>query len=170
MTVLGRPSDDASAHAEQGAAAVETALVLPLVLMLVFGMLWGGILMFRSITISDAAREATRFGATLPVDTSTNDWLNAVVQRVVDSADGELDASHTDRSICVALVGHDGGGKWLDGAVTTGSSEPCFNDNRPADEARVQIRVARDGDLNAVIWQRTVTLQGQAVARYEVGP
>lgn len=134
--------------------------------MLVFGMLSGGILLFRSITLSDTAREATRYAATLPVESTTSDWLDAVVQRAVDSANGELDATHTDRSVCVALIGTSGSdGRWLDGTTTAGT---CFADGRPADESRVQVVVSRQGVFNAVFFSRTITLTGQAVARYEV--
>lgn len=156
----GRPED--------GAAAVEMALLLPILFTLLFGMLSGGILLFQSITLSDAAREATRFAATVPVDTTTADWLDAVVDRVVDSANGYLDTSDSDHSICVALVGTPEGGQWHDGAVVLGPKHPCISDGRPDDEARVQVEVSRGGRLNAVFVSQSVTLGGRAVARFEV--
>lgn len=156
---------------EHGAAAVEMALVLPLLVTLVFGMLFGGILVFRDITISDAAREATRFGATLDVDASSaspyHDWLDDVHTRAVDSTQGQVDPSVAGQDVCVALLE---AGSWhrKDGSGYA-LGMPCWPDSRPATEDRVQVSIQRESDWNAVFWSETLTLEGRAVAIYELG-
>ena len=50
---------------ERGAAAVEFALVLPLLLLLVFGGIEFGLLMFNKQVITNASREAARAGIVL---------------------------------------------------------------------------------------------------------
>ena len=55
---------------ERAAALVELAIVLPLVIALILGLFTGGMAYNRKITIVNAAREASRYGATLPVSKS----------------------------------------------------------------------------------------------------
>lgn len=154
---------------EGGAAAVEMALVLPLLVTLVFGMLFGGILVFRDITISDAAREATRFGATLDVDESSasphHDWLDQVYTRAVDSTQGQVDPTAAGQDVCVALRDDTG---WHRKDSSGYGSTGCWSDSRPADEDRVQVSIQRESDWNAVFWSETLTLEGRAVAIYEL--
>jgi Flp pilus assembly protein TadG len=45
---------------DRGAAAVETAIVLPLLLMVIFGLIDFGRMVNAQITVTEAAREATR--------------------------------------------------------------------------------------------------------------
>jgi Flp pilus assembly protein TadG len=48
-------------RSERGAAAVEFALVMPLLLLLVFGIVEFGLIMNRQITVTHAAREGARY-------------------------------------------------------------------------------------------------------------
>lgn len=148
------------------------ALLLPLLVTLIFGMLFGGILVFRNITISDAAREATRYGATLD-DDPISTWGDQIYDRALEASHGHVDPSLAGHSVCVALYRYDeatSSGTWYrkDGPSSTGSTE-CFSDSRGADEERVQVLIERESEWNAVFWARTLTLEGRAVARYELG-
>lgn len=49
-------------HSEQGASAVEFALVLPILLLLTFGIIEFGILLFDKAVITNASREGARLG------------------------------------------------------------------------------------------------------------
>jgi Flp pilus assembly protein TadG len=68
-----------------GAAAVEFALLLPLFFMLVFGMISAGIALSRQISLTQAAREASRYGATLSFPGAgggVDAWLGQVAAAV----------------------------------------------------------------------------------------
>ncbi len=160
---------------ERGASLVEFALVLPLILMLVLGLVSAGIAYNEKITLTHAAREAARFAATYPVSNaaSLEAWLADVETRVVDDAAGSLDAGTPGLSICVAYVYPDGSGandtskRRLNGVDGVGS---CFADGRPDAERRVQIEVGRDTELEALLFSTTIGLESQAVSRFEAGP
>ena len=88
-------------HGDRGAAAVEFALVAPLVLMLLFGMITGGMSYSDHLSITNAVREGARFGAA--IDYTSPSWATSVrtrVQQVYFNAADTL----TDQQVCVALV------------------------------------------------------------------
>lgn len=157
---------------DSGAALVEFALVLPLLMMIVLGMVSAGIGYNRKISMTHAAREAARYGATLSVAVpgTLDAWLADVYQRVIDESTGTLGAGTPGLSICVAYV-HDGGsGEDQTKSLTTGSGYSlgtrCFDDGaRP--ERRVQVSVVRDHEFNALFFTRTLSIGSDAVARYE---
>lgn len=67
---------------ESGAAAVEFALVLPLVVMLLFGMISTGLVYNDKLSIANAAREGARIGSALDYSASPSNWITSVQQRV----------------------------------------------------------------------------------------
>lgn len=73
---------DDPAHDERGAAAVELALVLPVLVLLVFGIVQFGILFNRQQAIHAAAREGARLASLPQTDT------NEIDQRVTDALTG----------------------------------------------------------------------------------
>ena len=165
---------------ENGAALVEFAIVLPLLLILVFGIISWGLIFNDKLSLTDGAREAGRFGATLPVTNfaSSGDpmqqWLDAIASRAEADATGSLDAGVPNRTICVAYV-HPNGAVGIDktrqrlesGGSITYSNDSCFDDGRPADERRVQVRVERDTDIEAIFFSMTITLTAVSVTRFE---
>jgi len=168
---LGSVTDD-----EQGAQLVEFALILPVLLVLLLGIITGGIAFSRSISVDNAARESARYGATLPVDGDMNAWLNDVADVAIGSATGDLDNGEQGRQVCVAYVYPDGSDAAdqttrLDidtaGNRTVTSGSPCFSDGRPGDERRIQVQLQRESDLILVFWGRTLSLAGESTARYE---
>lgn len=56
---------------EKGAAVVEFAVVLPLLLMIVFGIIEFGLLIYNKAMITNASREAARAGIVYSTDPST---------------------------------------------------------------------------------------------------
>ena len=90
---------------ERGAVAVEFALVLPILAMLMMGIVTFGLAYNDHLALTNAIREASRFGATTLNDSN---WDDAVVDRAQEVymngtrnlADGE---------ICVQLLEHTGG-------------------------------------------------------------
>ena len=91
-------------HRDQwGTAAVEFALVVPILLMLLLGIITFGIAYSQSVALNNTAREGARFGAT---SANTTAWAGDVEQRVKDLY---FDASHdfgnqSGDEICTALV------------------------------------------------------------------
>lgn len=165
---------------ERGAALVEFAILLPLFVTLIFGMVTIGIAFERQLGVTHAARESGRHGATLPVSNFAGSaspidaWLDAVATRSVADAGGSLDPGTPGLFICVAFVHPDGTTaadstrrRVEDPLGALYADEACFSDGRPDAERRVQVQVGRDSDLNAVLFNWTVALRSEAVARYE---
>ena len=84
---------------DSGAAAVEFALVLPILLLLVFGIVDFGRLYFTQITLTDAAREGARVLALEGAAgsgysaTQASDDAEARVQDAVSGVDGAVNVS-----------------------------------------------------------------------------
>jgi hypothetical protein len=156
---------ESGAH-ETGAAMVELAFVFALLVMLLVGTVTAAIAFGRNNSIENAAREASRYAATLPMNAS---WFTDVRDVARNAAMGELDSSVPGQYICVAH--YDGGGGWSrltdTGGVPSGGSVECFPDGLPADQPRVQIVTSRETNINVAIFSLDVTLTGEASARYE---
>jgi Flp pilus assembly protein TadG len=150
---------------DRGASLVEMALVLPLLLMLLLGIVSAGVAYNHQLALTHAAREAARYGATLPIAGSPDVWLDAVHDRAVEAATGSL-TSAPGLYICVAFVGTpDGTSRSINNGATESSS--CFTESPPRTEGRVQVRVGRDVDFNALVFQTTLTIGSEAVNRFE---
>lgn len=159
---------------DTGASMVELALVLVLLMMLLVGTVSAAMAFGRGNSIQNAAREASRFGATYPAPDDNPDvdnwgeWLGEVRDVARAAASGDLDASVPGSFICVAHL--DGASteslEDAGGTVTQPDTE-CFSDGRPADEPRVQVVVQRDTEFQAIVFSTDVTLSADASARYE---
>ena len=163
-------SHQSASAGERGAVLIEAALISVLLLALLLGTVTAGIAYGRWNSLQGAAREASRFGATLPVPAGGVDvWLSQVRDVGKAAAIGDLDSAVPGQYICVALLGPPGTPRGLveaAGATTYNSSE-CFSDGRPADESRVQVIVRRDTDLQAMFFSVNINLSGRAAARFE---
>jgi Flp pilus assembly protein TadG len=87
MSMLGRTRN------EDGAAAVEMALVLPILLLLVFGIIEFGFIFNRYISVTHAAREGVRLLA-LGVDADT------AIEKAEAATGDVVDASVSDKITC----------------------------------------------------------------------
>jgi hypothetical protein len=154
-------------EASRGAALIEMALVLPLLLMLLVGTVTAAITYGRANSIQNAAREASRFGATLPgpIDAA---WLGTVRDVARAAASGDLDAAVGGQYICVAYVDGTGNTRLTDtGGVEASAASECFADGRPAGEPRIQVVTSRLSPIQVVFFSLDVDLQAEAAARYE---
>jgi len=86
---------------DRGASAVEFALVMPLLLMILFGLITTGLAFSDHLSATNATREASRYGAAS--DVSSAGWATSVKDRLkqVYFNAGE---TVTDDQICVKLV------------------------------------------------------------------
>lgn len=162
---------------ERGASLVEFALVLPVFFMLLLGMFTGGVAYNRKMVMTQATREAARYGATLPLASypTTDAWLDAVAAVAVASAENELGSSVPGHTLCVAYVFQPGSPvsttrrrHQVGTLLLTRDGGTCFADGRPPSEARVQVVAERASTLEALVFAHNLTLRSQAVARYEV--
>src|SRR4051794_37175562 len=89
-------------NSESGASAVEFALVLPLLVMLLLGTVTGGIAYSHGIGLSNAVREGGRFAAT--GDAAVPSWADDVILQLRRSQfdDGETPATSS-TSVCIQL-------------------------------------------------------------------
>ena len=154
---------------ERGAAIVEFAIALPLLMMLLIGMFSGGIAYDRNQSLIHAAREATRFGSTLPV-TTLNPWLDQVAATARNNAAGNLEVGQPTRYVCVALIGAPASGSRVEGpsGTTYTPGGTCFVDGLSG--PRVQVVTGRDVVFDAFAFSRTITLRRQAAVRFEALP
>jgi Flp pilus assembly protein TadG len=140
---------------ERGAGLVEFALVLPLLMALVLGLVTGGIAYNRKISITNAVREGARYGATLSCSAacvSGGTWISQVKTRVADASGGEL--ATTD--VC-AWVGQ------AAGTVDCGQADPAGS----AGTMVVKVSATKDAELDVIFFRQTLTLTSKSTARYE---
>ncbi len=170
------PRTDRRARDGRGAAAVEFALLAPLLITLLFGIVSGGITYYRGVSVNNAAREAARFGSTLVIDGDLAGWLDSVADTAISASNGAAAPDAPGQYVCVAFVHPDGAGPHdqtarivetagVRGPVEVGST--CVSDGRPPSEARVQVVVRRNSDIGAIMFDRTIGLAGETVARYD---
>jgi Flp pilus assembly protein TadG len=93
MRVLRRQL--ATSRTQQGAVAVEFALVAPLLIALLLGTVTAGLSYSRSLGVTNAVREGARFGASS--DTSAS-WPTDVIARVRQT---QFDDPSSETSVCV---------------------------------------------------------------------
>ena len=144
---------------------IELALVLIMLVSLLVGTVSAAIAYGRSNSIQNAAREASRFGATLP-NAADAAWLDQVRDVARAAALGDLDASVPGSYICVAYIDESDSPLRLDNESMTTATDDCFTDGRSG-EARIQVSVARDTDFQVIVFSTTVNLTADAAARYE---
>jgi Flp pilus assembly protein TadG len=159
-----------------GSAAVEFALLMPVFVMLIFGMLTGGFTYSEYSGITQAAREGGRYGATLPFDPTQSSpvttWLSDVLQATEDAAGSDAALTATNSSICVAYVSGTDPTQTESMTETSGgtpitSSTACWTDNAPPNDDRVQVDIQRDADISIGLADWTVHLNATAITYYD---
>jgi hypothetical protein len=139
-------------------ALTEFAIVLPLFLSLLFGVVTGGLAYASKVGVVEAVREGARFGASLKLGTGPTavaDWETAVRQRVVEASGGDLAMA----DVCARLV------------LPTGGSD-CGLGDPPGAAAEstvhlVKVSVVLGAALEFLFFRTNTTVGGQLTARYE---
>ena len=155
---------------EHGEALVEFALILPIVVSLLMGIVTGGLAYNKKIAITDAVRGAARYGATLN-DSST--FAANVRDRLVQLSAGELTGS----DVCVELVRAGSTNtvtrSWY--ASAGNSSCPSQFGTAPATptittgNCVVKVWAMKTAKLQAVLVNSDLELKGGSVAGFERG-
>ena len=164
---------------ERGAALVEFALILPLFMTLILGMFSGGAAYNQDLSITHAAREGSRYAATLakePGGLPAANWRGAVKDRVLEASTEELDLTKQGHFVCVALVKPDGA-VWTDSgsnaySATFGlppSAPPsgCYTDGISDTYSRVHVLVGRPGKIETIFFTYDLRLKSRGTARFE---
>jgi hypothetical protein len=168
LTRRGRLAD----RSERGAVIVEFALLLPLLAMLLFGMMTGGLVMSRRLAIAQASRESARYGATVAWDQciptsvcSGRTWAQQVRELAVHRSDDGATAS----DICVALVEGPGSAPLpLSLSHTTKPTlAPCFIDDSVDVGKRVQVSITVGDRIEGGIISVPVVLSSEAISKLE---
>ncbi|HSJ84763.1 MAG TPA: TadE/TadG family type IV pilus assembly protein [Acidimicrobiia bacterium] len=141
---------------------VEMAFIFSLLVMLLVGVVTSAIAFGQKNSIENAAREASRYAATLP---DAWDNLNVVVSVAVEAAQGDLDADVDGQYICVAHTGHNKKLVVVGGVPTGPSDGTCYDDGLT--DSRVQVETRRQSQINAALFSVDLNLNATASARYE---
>jgi Flp pilus assembly protein TadG len=168
----GRRRGDGFVSGDGGAVLVEFALVFPLLAFLTFGIFGAGIVLNQRLSVTQAGREGARYGATIPIDqcTPTTNCSGLNWAQLVQAVTAERSASAVSTSnICVALVSGPGTAPVAIGPsfTTAGGTAPCYVDNSSDTGRRVQVKVSLGTEIEAGITTFPVTLDAQALTRFE---
>jgi hypothetical protein len=168
--------DDRPARtSDTGASAVEFALILPLFVMLVFGTISAGFMFETWLSVTQAARETSRYAATYPIpETSASPpvldidtWFNNVKNVAVDTA-GIDESKPSSYLICIKFENQ--GTSPASEQRTYGTlgtvGDPCSGAQASTDN-RVHVLIARAADLSVVLWSGNIDVEGKNISRYE---
>lgn len=136
----------------------ELAMVLPLFLSLLFGVISGGVAYSEKVGVVEAVREGARFGASLKLGsgpTALATWETTVRDRVVAASGGGLSPS----SVCVRLVLPNGG-------TDCGVNDPS-GASAESTVHLVKVSASKAATLEFIFLRTSATLQGKLAARYE---
>jgi Flp pilus assembly protein TadG len=138
---------------DRGAVMVEFAIVLPILMVLLLGIITGGIAIHQHQRVGHATREGARYAARVhPEQTfSSGTWASNVRDIVVARAGGDLTGTGT--TVCVSLV-QGSAGSSTQPLITVHSTQsgPCIpTETFPVTPAssglRVQVTASRPGEI-----------------------
>lgn len=147
----------------RGAAAVEFALVVPVLIMILFGLIWTGFVFADHLSATNAVREGARYGAS--ADATSASWATSVRDRVKQVY---FNAGHdvTNDQICVRLVQSTGTtvASALGASCGTGPTTPS---SMSAGSCAVLVWVQRPETIRLVIApDLNFTIGAESVAYY----
>jgi hypothetical protein len=171
MAVVARSA--IARHRESGAVAVEFALVLPLLVMLLLGVITAGIALSESIGLTNAVREGSRFAATTPYPPASGNWADDVIARTRAT---QFDDPGSESKICVDLYKQGASPALLQSKCAGGAgiTESPGAFSAPSGTASgtcvVRLWAARTFTINALLvkWDRVMTRN--SIAIYERTP
>jgi Flp pilus assembly protein TadG len=91
---------------ERGAAALEFALIVPILILLLIGTITSAMVYGDHVALNNAAREGARYGAA--ADITSSDWATSVRDRVKQTYFNSNGAQPSNSNICVKLVSASG--------------------------------------------------------------
>src|SRR6185503_12886172 len=73
-------------RSESGASAVEFALLLPVLMMILFGIIEFGLALYRQAILTNASREGARLGIVQSISAITNGQINVAIDNYLTAA------------------------------------------------------------------------------------
>jgi Flp pilus assembly protein TadG len=140
---------------------------MPVLASLMLGTVTGGAAYHRKITMTDAVREGSRFGATL---NETSTFGSSVRDRTVQLSTGEV----TNADVCVQLV-RAGSPETVVRSWYPGGGSSCPFGSVPDSPSVssgycvVKVWTQRTSQLQAFFFTRSIDLKAKSVAAYERG-
>jgi Flp pilus assembly protein TadG len=150
-----RRSDRRRARSEAGASALEFALVVPILVMLLLGVTTAGMGINNALGTTDAVREGARFGATTltsPVPAGYANWAAAVQAKTVGLSAGSVTSAS---QVCVKLQ---------KGTTTVLQQSGCaFGTSEPATPTSIS-----STDCVVKVWARVPVTVNIGVASWDI--
>lgn len=156
-------------RSEYGAAAVEFALVVPLLAMLLIGTVTVGLAYSDHVALTNAVREGARLGATAPSD---SDWGQTVVDQttaVYANANNPL----SNANVCATMVKLDSNGNPETPTATSKLGANCDSITPPAtptnakDVCVVKVWAVQPTSVNWLLGSASITLNADSVSLYD---
>ncbi len=169
-----------------GASAVEFALIFPVFMVLALGTIAAGVAFSKQLNVTQAAREASRYGATLDYQNQPNppgmtvaQWLDAVDAAATSAAGSANDPIGGYDYRCVALVTTDSAGavvaaksnykETIGSAASTYGTGACPSTTAApiASTDYVQVAIYRNTSFFALFFNPTIKLDSVSTTPYE---
>ena len=171
--MLGREScrhSRSPRRTQGGAVAVEFALILPVLAMLIIGIVTFGFAFNDQLALTNTVREGARFGGSTD---NTAAWGSAVQSRTVDlyfNSESPLQGGQT----CALLISRESGSDTIEqssnGGCATGGTPagpiPATPGSVSDGQCFVKVWAAKPATLNWVLFRTQVTLRAKSVSIY----
>jgi Flp pilus assembly protein TadG len=152
------------AFSERGAAALEFALIVPMLMMLLLGTVTSGLVYSNHLTATNAVREAARYGAASDATVAAT-WTASVQTRLQQIYFGATGSTPTDDEICVDLVMANGTVLASDGGTSCGT-QPAAPTGMTTGSCAVRVWMAHPERIQLVVTDLNLTIGAQSVAYY----
>lgn len=171
---------------DDGAAAVEFALLFPIFMVLTMGIITTGTAFSRQINVTQAAREASRYGATYDIAATgtggsggtITTWLDKVEAAALQSVGNAQNPIGGFNQLCVALITRNASGidtahtayKNYGSSAVTNSSTGCPSTTTPnfgANSEVVQVVFLRNVKFILIFINPSIHVDAVSVTPYE---
>jgi Flp pilus assembly protein TadG len=151
-------------RSESGASAVEFALIVPVVVLLLMGTVSTGLTYNDHVSLTNAAREGARYGAA--ADITSSSWAASVQTRVQEVYFNAAGVKPTDDQICVQLVKADGTVYASDGGTSCGTA-PAMPSTMTTGSCAVRVWMSKPHTVElAIVPNVHVTLKAESISYY----
>ena len=160
-------------RSDHGAAAVEFALLFPIFFMVCIGTITFGFAFEQWISVTQAAREASRFAATYPNPSGTT-WLDTVGQAAAESAGLALPGNpaatdETSYYLCVRFTPEPTTTAPGVQLKTWGTLAGATCPTTTLPDSRVDVTLSRLAEVNWLFGGNDLAVTGSNTSRFEPG-